>query len=114
MASAGLIPGVITCALSGSIGAFGLYLLSLCATRAKHRHSSFHAISKLTFPRAAVFFDAAIATKCFGVSIRCDISSYGEPAKPETPYFTDQLCSSFQLSDHHQRTYAKRGCFTLS
>jgi amino acid permease len=73
MASAGLIPGVITCALSGSIGAFGLYLLSLCATRAKHRHASFHAISKLTFPRAAVFFDAAIATKCFGVSIRCNI-----------------------------------------
>lgn len=85
MASAGLIPGVITCALSGSIGAFGLYLLSLCATRAKHRHASFHAISKLTFPRAAVFFDAAIATKCFGVSIRCDICL---STKPETPYFT--------------------------
>ena len=70
MASAGLIPGIITCALSGSIGAFGLYLLSLCATKTKHRHASFHAISKLTFPKAAVFFDAAIATKCFGVSIR--------------------------------------------
>jgi len=69
MASVGVIPGIITCALSGLIGAFGLYLLSLCATRAKHRHASFHAISKLTFPRSAVFFDAAIATKCFGVSI---------------------------------------------
>jgi amino acid permease len=73
MASAGLIPGVITCALSGAIGGFGLYLLSLCAIRAKHRRASFHAISKLTFPRAAVFFDAAIATKCFGVSIRYDL-----------------------------------------
>ncbi|KAF8817431.1 vacuolar amino acid transporter 5 [Phlegmacium glaucopus] len=69
MASAGLIPGVITCALSGCIGGFGLYLLSRCAPRANYRHASFHAISKLTFPRAAVFFDAAIATKCFGVSI---------------------------------------------
>ena len=95
MASAGLIPGVITCALSGSIGAFGLYLLSLCATRTKHRHASFHAISKLTFPRAAVFFDAAIATKCFGVSIRCDSS-----LSTKNP-FTDPMCSSSQLFDHH-------------
>lgn len=69
MASSGLIPGMITCVISGSIAAFGLYLLSLCATKTKHRHSSFHAVSQLTFPGAAVFFDAAIATKCFGVSI---------------------------------------------
>lgn len=73
MASAGLIPGIITCVISGSIGAFGLYLLSRCATQVKQGHASFHAVSKLTFPRAAVFFDAAIATKCFGVSIRCDL-----------------------------------------
>ncbi|PPQ78399.1 hypothetical protein CVT25_011622 [Psilocybe cyanescens] len=69
MASAGMIPGMITCVLSGSVAAFGLYLLSLCATKTRHRHASFHAISQLTFPGAAVFFDAAIATKCFGVSI---------------------------------------------
>ena len=70
MASGGLIPGIITCIFSGSVAAFGLYLLSLCAPKTKHRHSSFHAISLLTFPSAAVWFDAAIATKCFGVSIR--------------------------------------------
>ncbi|KAG2011780.1 vacuolar amino acid transporter 5, variant 4 [Coprinopsis cinerea AmutBmut pab1-1] len=69
MASAGIIPGMITCAISGLVAAFGLYLLSLCATHTKHRHSSFHAVSQLTFPKAAVFFDAAIAIKCFGVSI---------------------------------------------
>ncbi|KAF9565815.1 hypothetical protein CPC08DRAFT_704250 [Agrocybe pediades] len=69
LASAGMIPGMITCVLSGSVAAFGLYLLSLCATKAQHRRASFHAISQLTFPGAAVFFDAAIATKCFGVSI---------------------------------------------
>ncbi|KDR80651.1 hypothetical protein GALMADRAFT_241008 [Galerina marginata CBS 339.88] len=69
MASAGMIPGMITCVFSGSVAVFGLYLLSLCATKTKHRHASFHAISQLTFPGAAVFFDAAIATKCFGVSI---------------------------------------------
>jgi len=69
MASAGIIPGIITCVFSGSVAAFGLYLLTLCATYPQHRRASFFAVSELTFPRAAVFFDAAIAIKCFGVSI---------------------------------------------
>ncbi|KAJ7509741.1 transmembrane amino acid transporter protein-domain-containing protein [Mycena galericulata] len=69
MASAGIIPGMITCLFSGSVAVFGLYLLSLCAARAPHRRSSFFAVSQMTFPKAAVFFDAAIAAKCFGVSI---------------------------------------------
>ncbi|KAJ7763627.1 transmembrane amino acid transporter protein-domain-containing protein [Mycena maculata] len=69
MASAGIIPGMITCLFSGSVAVFGLYLLSLCAARAPHRRSSFFAISQMTFPKAAIFFDAAIAAKCFGVSI---------------------------------------------
>ncbi|KAH8116496.1 transmembrane amino acid transporter protein-domain-containing protein [Phellopilus nigrolimitatus] len=69
MASAGIIPGMISCIMCGSIAAFGLYLLSRCATYTAHRRASFFAVAKLTFPNAAVFFDAAIATKCFGVSI---------------------------------------------
>ncbi|KAI0924501.1 hypothetical protein AcW2_005375 [Taiwanofungus camphoratus] len=69
MASAGIIPGMITCLFSGGVAAFGLYLLSLCAVKAPHRCASFFAVAELTFPRAAVFFDAAIAIKCFGVSI---------------------------------------------
>ncbi|KAJ3976437.1 transmembrane amino acid transporter protein-domain-containing protein [Lentinula raphanica] len=69
LASAGILPGMLTCVLSGSIAAFGLYLLSLCAARTPHRRSSFFAVAQMTFPKAAVFFDAAIATKCFGVSI---------------------------------------------
>ncbi|KAJ7289179.1 transmembrane amino acid transporter protein-domain-containing protein [Mycena rebaudengoi] len=69
MASAGIIPGMITCLFSGSVAVFGLYLLSLCAARAPHRRSSFFAVAQMTFPKAAIFFDAAIATKCFGVSI---------------------------------------------
>lgn len=70
MASAGIIPGIITCIFSGSVAAFGLYLLTLCAPKAPHRRASFFAVAELTFPKAAVFFDAAIAVKCFGVSIR--------------------------------------------
>ncbi|KAG2757064.1 vacuolar amino acid transporter 5 [Suillus brevipes Sb2] len=69
MASSGIIPGILTCIFSGCIGAFGLYLLSLSARRAPHRSSSFFAVAQLTFPQAAIFFDAAIAIKCFGVSI---------------------------------------------
>jgi len=69
LASAGIIPGMITCALSGGIASFGLYLLSLCAAKAPHRKSSFFAVAQMTFPKAAVLFDLAIAIKCFGVSI---------------------------------------------
>lgn len=69
LASAGIIPGMVTCLFSGGVAAFGLYLLSLCAAKAPHRRASFFAVAEMTFPRAAVFFDAAIAIKCFGVSI---------------------------------------------
>ncbi|KAH7890796.1 vacuolar amino acid transporter 5 [Phlebopus sp. FC_14] len=69
MASAGVVPGMITCVFSGVVGGFGLYLLTLCARHAPHRRSSFFAVAEITFPQAAVFFDAAIAIKCFGVSI---------------------------------------------
>ncbi|KAF9778304.1 transmembrane amino acid transporter protein-domain-containing protein [Thelephora terrestris] len=69
LASAGIIPGVLTCMFSGGASAFGLYLLSRAATRAPRRHSSFFAVAALTYPKAATFFDAAIAIKCFGVSI---------------------------------------------
>lgn len=70
MASAGIIPGMLTCALSGAVGGFGLYLLTRCARHTPDRQSSFFAIAQITFPQAAVFFDAAVAIKCFGVSIR--------------------------------------------
>jgi len=69
MASAGVIPGILTCMFSGAMGVFGLYLLSLCARYTPHRRSSFFAVSQITFPKASVFFDLAIAVKCFGVSI---------------------------------------------
>ncbi|KAF5387351.1 hypothetical protein D9757_005793 [Collybiopsis confluens] len=69
LASAGIIPGILTCLLSGGIAVFGLHLLTLCAAKAPYRRASFFAVAQMTFPKAAVFFDAAIAIKCFGVSI---------------------------------------------
>ncbi len=101
----GMIPGIISCAFSGSTAALGLYLLSRCATQvgrpahlpppggkssgagdeaahsdagdAGHDHAtpaveaSFNTVALLTFGQgwATRCFDAAIAIKCFGVSV---------------------------------------------
>lgn len=54
---------------SGGASAFGLYLLSRAAPKTPYRRSSFFAVAQQTYPEAAIFFDAAIAIKCFGVSI---------------------------------------------
>ncbi|KAJ1946437.1 hypothetical protein FBU59_002030, partial [Linderina macrospora] len=69
MAALGLAFGSAVIVFSGFMSGLGLYLLSRCARRTQGRDSSFFAVSKLTYPNAAVFFDAAIAIKCFGVSI---------------------------------------------
>ncbi|KAJ1963657.1 hypothetical protein GGI12_001917 [Dipsacomyces acuminosporus] len=69
MASLGLVLGSAVIFFSACASGLGLYLLSRCARRTVGRDSSFFAVSKLTYPKAAVFFDAAIAVKCFGVSI---------------------------------------------
>ncbi|KAJ2347308.1 hypothetical protein GGF43_004787 [Coemansia sp. RSA 2618] len=69
MASQGLVLGSLVILFSACASGLGLYLLSRCARRTTGRDASFFAVSKLTYPRAAVLFDAAIAIKCFGVSI---------------------------------------------
>ncbi|KAJ2883738.1 hypothetical protein H4R27_002570 [Coemansia aciculifera] len=69
MAALGLAFGSLVIVFSACASGMGLYLLSRCARRTPGRDSSFFAVSKLTYPKAAVFFDAAIAIKCFGVSI---------------------------------------------
>ncbi|KAJ1646066.1 hypothetical protein LPJ64_002393, partial [Coemansia asiatica] len=69
LATLGLALGSLVIIMSACLSGMGLYLLSRCARRTPGRDSSFFAVSKLTYPKAAVFFDAAIAIKCFGVSI---------------------------------------------
>lgn len=44
-------------------------LLVECATNLGHRQTSFFSITQFTLPSLALFFDSAIAIKCFGVSI---------------------------------------------
>ncbi|TGJ85549.1 hypothetical protein E0Z10_g3181 [Xylaria hypoxylon] len=65
----GMVFGVIVIIWSGFTSAFGLYLQSRCARYLDRGSSSFFALSQMTYPNAAVIFDAAIAIKCFGVGV---------------------------------------------
>ncbi|KAI9168592.1 hypothetical protein H9P43_007965 [Blastocladiella emersonii ATCC 22665] len=76
IASVGLAFGLAMVLFSGLAAAFGLWLLTHVArhlpgseSRGGRRNaSSFFALSEITYPHAAVYFDAAIAVKCFGVA----------------------------------------------
>ncbi|KAG2414481.1 hypothetical protein HFD88_003672 [Aspergillus terreus] len=65
----GIVLGVIVILWSGVTAGFGLYLQSRCAQYLDRGTASFFALSQLTYPNAAVVFDAAIAIKCFGVGV---------------------------------------------
>lgn len=54
---------------SGLVAGFGLYLQARCAEYLERGSASFFALSQITYPNAAVIFDAAIAIKCFGVGV---------------------------------------------
>ncbi|CAL5871237.1 uncharacterized protein PFLUO_LOCUS5485 [Penicillium psychrofluorescens] len=65
----GISLGVCVILWSGVTAGFGLYLQSRCAQYLDRGSASFFALSQLTYPNAAVVFDAAIAIKCFGVGV---------------------------------------------
>ncbi|PGH04929.1 hypothetical protein GX51_03225 [Blastomyces parvus] len=69
LARMGITLGVIVIVWSGITAGFGLYLQSLCAQYLDKGTASFFALSQITYPNAAVIFDAAIAIKCFGVGV---------------------------------------------
>ncbi|KAI9254456.1 transmembrane amino acid transporter protein-domain-containing protein [Phascolomyces articulosus] len=69
VATVGLFPGIIFTLISGIASGTGLYFLSESADRVEGRRASFFAVSQLTYPGAAVWFDTAIAIKCFGVAV---------------------------------------------
>ncbi|KAL1412061.1 hypothetical protein Q8F55_003058 [Vanrija albida] len=76
-ASMGMIPGIVSCLVSATTAAFGLWLLSRCATLVgvrpgdEGRKASFNEVARLAFGKGWVtrVFDLAIAIKCFGVSV---------------------------------------------
>lgn len=65
----GVTLGVTVIVWSGLTSGFGLYLQTKCARYLDRGSASFFALSQITYPNAAVVFDAAIAIKCFGVGI---------------------------------------------
>ncbi|KAK0612487.1 transmembrane amino acid transporter protein-domain-containing protein [Bombardia bombarda] len=65
----GIMLGVMLIVWCGFTSALGLYLQSRCARYIDRGSSSFFALSQITYPNAAVMFDAAIAIKCFGVGV---------------------------------------------
>lgn len=69
MSHMGITLGTIVILWSGLTAAFGLYLQSRCARYLERGTASFFALSQITYPNAAVIFDAAIAIKCFGVGV---------------------------------------------
>ncbi|KAF2673900.1 hypothetical protein BT63DRAFT_169907 [Microthyrium microscopicum] len=69
MSQMGMLLGTIFIVWSGITAGFGLYLQTKCAMYLERGHSSFFALSQLTYPNLAIIFDAAIAVKCFGVGV---------------------------------------------
>ncbi|KAI9311425.1 transmembrane amino acid transporter protein-domain-containing protein [Dichotomocladium elegans] len=96
LASVGLLPGIIVILFSATASGMGLYFLSCCAGFTEGtRNASFFAISKLTWPNLAIFFDLAIAIKCFGVAVSYliiigDLMPQVCGAFPETSIWVDR------------------------
>jgi amino acid permease len=69
MSHMGIVLGIVVIIWAGLTAGFGLYLQTRCAQYLERGSASFFALSQITYPNAAVIFDAAIAIKCFGVGV---------------------------------------------
>ncbi|KAA8892984.1 transmembrane amino acid transporter protein-domain-containing protein [Sphaerosporella brunnea] len=69
MSQFGIVLGVLIILFSGAASGFGLYLQARCSKYVARGTASFFSLSQLTYPNAAIVFDAAIAIKCFGVAV---------------------------------------------
>lgn len=69
MSNMGVTLGTAVILWAGFTSGFGLYLQTKCARYLDRGGASFFALSQITYPNAAVFFDGAIMIKCFGVGV---------------------------------------------
>ena len=69
MSHMGIVLGTTVILWAGFTAGLGLYLQTRCAQYLERGSASYFALSQITYPNAAVLFDAAIAVKCFGVGI---------------------------------------------
>lgn len=99
MAHMGILLGTIVIVWSALTASFGLYLQSRCARYLDRGSASFFALSQITYPNAAVIFDAAISIKCFGVGVSYliiigdlmpGVVQGFNPSAAETPFLVDR------------------------
>lgn len=98
LSNMGIVLGTLVILWAGLTSGFGLYLQTRCARYLDRGGASFFALSQITYPNAAVIFDAAIAVKCFGVGVSYLIiigdlmpgvvRGFGEPG--EAQYLVDR------------------------
>jgi amino acid permease len=69
MSHMGIVLGTTVILWAGFTAGIGLYLQTRCAQYLERGSASFFSLSQITYPNAAVVFDAAIAVKCFGVGV---------------------------------------------
>jgi len=65
----GMVLGIIVILWAGATAGFGLYLQTRCARYLERGTAKFRTVAAITYPKAAVFVDAAIVLKCFGVGV---------------------------------------------
>lgn len=99
MSHMGIFLGVIVILWSGLTAGFGLYLQTRCARYLDRGLASFFALSEITYPNAAVVFDAAIAIKCFGVGVSYLII-IGDLMPGVVRGFNDNPAAAFLLDRH--------------
>jgi len=100
LSNMGVILGVVVILWAGLTAGFGLYLQTRCARYLDRGAASFFALSQITYPNAAVVFDAAIAIKCFGVGVSYLII-IGDLMPGVVRGFTKDVGSAVYLLDRH-------------
>ncbi|KAF2230023.1 hypothetical protein EV356DRAFT_474359 [Viridothelium virens] len=96
----GILLGIIVIIWAGITAGFGLYLQTRCARYLDRGSASFFALSQITYPNAAVVFDAAIAIKCFGVGVSYLII-IGDLMPGVVRGFSEDIGGSTFLVDRH-------------
>jgi amino acid permease len=99
LSNMGILLGILVIVWSGLASGFGLYLQTRCARYLDRGNASFFALSQITYPNAAVIFDAAIAIKCFGVGVSYLII-IGDLMPGVVRGFTDTPAAEYLLDRH--------------
>lgn len=96
----GIVLGIVVILWAGLTAGFGLYLQTRCARYLERGTAKFRTVSAITYPKAAVFVDAAIVLKCFGVGVSYLII-IGDLMPRVVTGFTHDIGNHTYLLDRH-------------